>query len=131
VLINQLLMASGCHHFEAKQGPEAHEWWRHIRTSHSAYPVDLKSVEPVQKHVDKCEKRIIPELNGIILLKLLHGWHTTISVWARRNLTRRRWFKMAQILMLKRNYNPRQSISVFSFPPSNLASGAAVKATLQ
>ena len=28
-----------------------------------AYPVDLKSVEPVQKHVNKCEQRIIPELN--------------------------------------------------------------------
>ena len=37
----------------------------------SAYPVDLKSVEPTQKHVNKCEQRIIPELNGIILLKLL------------------------------------------------------------
>ena len=36
----------------------------------SAYPVDLKSVEPVQKHVNKCEQRIITELNGIILLKL-------------------------------------------------------------
>ena len=34
---------------------------------------------------------------------------TTISVWARRNLTRGKWFKMAQKLMLKRNYNPRQS----------------------
>ena len=34
----------------------------------SAYPVDLKSVEPVQKHVDKCEQKIIPELNGMILL---------------------------------------------------------------
>ena len=32
------------------------------------HPVDLKSVEPVQKHVNKCEQRIIPELNGIILL---------------------------------------------------------------
>jgi len=38
----------------------------------SAYPVDLKSVEPLQKHVNKCELRIIPELNDIILLKLHH-----------------------------------------------------------
>ena len=38
----------------------------------SVYPVDLKSVEPIQKHVNKCEERIIPELNGIILLKLRH-----------------------------------------------------------
>ena len=30
-----------------------------------AYPVDLKSVKPVQKHVNKCEQRIIPELNVI------------------------------------------------------------------
>ena len=69
----------------------------------------LLSVEPVQKHVNKCEQRIIPEHNAIILLKLCHEWHTTISVWARRNLTRGRWFKIAQKLMLKRNYNLRQS----------------------
>jgi len=31
----------------------------------SAYPVDLKSVEPIQKHVNKYEQRMIPELNGI------------------------------------------------------------------
>jgi len=74
----------------------------------SVYPVDLKSVEPIQKHVNKCELRIIPELNGIILLKLRHEWHTTIWIWARRNLTRGRWFKMAQKLTLKRNYNLRQ-----------------------
>ena len=37
----------------------------------SAYPVDLKSVEPVQEHVNKREQRIIPELNGIVLLQLL------------------------------------------------------------
>ena len=34
----------------------------------STHSVDLKSVEPVQKHVDKCEQRIIPEHNAIILL---------------------------------------------------------------
>jgi len=38
----------------------------------SAYPVDLKSVKPVEKHVNKSEQIIIPELNGIILLKLRH-----------------------------------------------------------
>jgi len=74
-----------------------------------AYPVYLKSVEPVQKHVNKREQRIIPELNGIILLKLRHEWYTTISIWARRNLTRARCFKMAQILTLKINYNLHQS----------------------
>jgi hypothetical protein len=26
----------------------------------SAYPADLKSVEPIQKHVKICEQRIIP-----------------------------------------------------------------------
>jgi len=46
---------------------------------------------------------------------------------------------MAEILMLKINYNPRQSreiadvtsehLGFFSFPPSNLASGAAVMAS--
>jgi len=38
----------------------------------SAYPVDLKSVEPVQKHVNKCGQIIIAKLNGIILVKLRH-----------------------------------------------------------
>jgi len=38
----------------------------------STHPVDLKSVEPVQKHVNKCEQRIIPEHNATVLLKLCH-----------------------------------------------------------
>ena len=88
-------------HFEVRQRPEADVTW--------AYPVDLKSVEPVQKPTNKCKQRINPELNDIIVLKLRHEWHTTISFWARMNLTRGRLFKMAQILTLKRNYNPRQS----------------------
>ena len=38
------------------------------------YPVDLKYVEPGQKHVNKCEQRIIPEQNAIILLNyVMHG----------------------------------------------------------
>ena len=46
----------------------------------STHPVDLKSVEPVQKHVNKYELIIILELNGIILLKLRHELYTTISI---------------------------------------------------
>jgi len=90
------------------------------------YPVDLKSAESIQKHVNKCEQRIDPELNGIILLKLYHEWHTTISVWARKNLTRGGWFKIAQKLMLWRNYNPCQSrecrcdVRAFEFSPCRL-----------
>jgi len=38
----------------------------------STHPVNLKSVEPVQKHVNKCEQRIIPEHNTTVLLKLRH-----------------------------------------------------------
>ena len=93
MLINRLLIGCGCHHFKLDRD-------RKLLNADvtSAYPVDLKSVEPVQKHVNKCEQRIIPDLNCIILLKLHHEWHTTISVWARRNLTRGRWFKMAQKL---------------------------------
>ena len=92
----------------------------------SMHPVDLKSVEPVQKHVNKCDQRIIPEHNATTLLKLRHELHTTITVWARRNLTRGRWFKMAQILTLNRNYNPRQyrdrrcDVRAFQFSPSHL-----------
>jgi len=129
VLINRLLTAYGRRDFKARQIPEANNVT-------SAYSVDLKSVEPVQKHENKCEQRIIPDLNDIILLKLRHEWHTTISIWARRKLKRGRWFKMAQKLTLRRNYNPRYSIArqcdvrafSFSFPPSNLTSGAAVTA---
>ena len=115
-------MACGHRHFEAD-----------LTLTH---PVDLKSVEPIRNHVNKCEQEIIPEHNAIILLKLRHEWHTTISIWARRKLKRGRWFKMAQKLTLRRNYNPRYSIArqcdvrafSFSFPPSNLTSGAAVTA---
>ena len=76
--------------------------------------------------VDLIAKRIIPEHNAIMLLKLHYEWHKTISVWARRNLRRERWFKMAQILTLKRNYNLHQSrehlcdIRAFQFSPSHL-----------
>ena len=58
------------------------------------------SVEPVQKHVNKCEQRIILEHKTIILLKLRHEWHTTISFWDRINLRRGRWL---QLFWRKRN----------------------------
>jgi len=38
----------------------------------SMHPVDMKSVEPIQKHVNKCEQIIIPEHNVTALLKLGH-----------------------------------------------------------
>ena len=59
----------------------------------SAYPVDLKSEEFVQKHVEKCKQRTISELNGIILLKLRYEWHTTLSVWARKERYKRKMIK--------------------------------------
>jgi hypothetical protein len=71
-MITRLLMACGRHHFEGRRIPEAPECWRHF--SVSGWP-------EVQKHVNKCEQKIIPELYGIILLKLHHEWHTTISIW--------------------------------------------------
>jgi len=106
----------------------------------STYPVDIKSVEPVQNHVNKCEERIIPELNGIILLKIT-SWiiynHISLS---QKKPGKRKMIQMAQILTLNRNCNLRQSrerscdvraFQFFFFPPSNLASGAAVMALLQ
>jgi len=56
----------------------------------STYPVDLKSVQPMQKGVNKCEQRIIPEHNAIVLLQLGHEWHTTISFWARKKPYKRK-----------------------------------------
>ena len=114
-------MACGRWHVEARQRPEAPECWRHLNQA-----IWVKSVEPVQNNVNKCEQRIIPEQNTLILLKLHHEWHTTVSVWARRNLRRGRWLKMAEILMLKRNYNHCQSregscdVGAFQFSPSRL-----------
>jgi len=76
----------------------------------SAYPVRLKSVEPIQKHVNKCGQRIIPELNGIVLLKLCHEWK----------------IQNGSEIKLKRNYNPCQSrkcgcdVGTFHFFPSQL-----------
>jgi len=95
----------------------------------STDPVDMKSVESIQNHVNKREQRIIPELKGIILLKLCNEWHTTILVWGRRNLTRGTWYKMAQILTLKINYIQRQSrerpcdVRAFQFTFSAFESG--------
>ena len=68
MLINRLLIACGRRHFEAIDRD-----WKLLNADVTPmHPVDLKPVEPVQKHVNKCEQRIIPELNGIILLKLCH-----------------------------------------------------------
>jgi len=128
-------MACGRRHFEARQRPEAPGCWRHF--SVSRWPEVCRARTEACKQV--WAKNQEPELNGIILLKLHHEWYTIISVWAGRNLTRGRWFKMAQKLTLKRNYNPHQSRYIpcdvkafdFSFPPSNLASGAAVMAAVQ
>jgi len=97
MLINRLLVACGRRHFETRQRPRSPECWRQL--SVSGWPEVWRARE----------QRIIPELNSIIYLKLRHEWYTTISVWARRNLTRGKWFKLAHKLMLKRNYNPRQS----------------------
>jgi len=38
----------------------------------STHLVDLKSVEPIQKQVNKYEQRIIPERDATALLKLRH-----------------------------------------------------------
>jgi len=56
----------------------------------SAYPVDLKSVVPIQKHVSKCEQILIPQLNGIILLKLRHEWHTTNIILSQKEPDKRK-----------------------------------------
>ena len=98
---------------EVRQRPEALECWRHLSISgwHEVCRACTKA----------CKQKIILELNDPILLQLRHEWHTTISVWARRNLTRGRWLKMAQMLTLKRNYNLRQpskrsyDVRVFEF----------------
>jgi len=52
-------------HFEARQRPEAPECWRHLNTA--VWP-EVCSVRT--KYVNKCEQRINPEQNAIILLKL-------------------------------------------------------------
>jgi len=117
-------MACGCRHFEARQRPEAPECW--FNFSVSGWPEVCRAL---QKHVNKCDQIIIPELNIIILLKLRHEIFTTISVWVRRNLNRGRWFKMAQILTLKRNPNPHQyrdhwcDVRAFQFLLSAFESG--------
>jgi len=115
-------MACRRRHFEARQRREAPECWRHF--SVSGWPEVCRARTKACKQV--WVQRIIPEQNGIISLKLHHEWHTTVSVWDRRNITRGRWFKMAQILILKRNYNPCKSregshnVRAFEFSPSRL-----------
>ena len=69
---------------------------------------DLKSVEALLKHVNKFEKRLIPEHIAIIFLKLRHEWHTTISVWSGSNLKGGRRFRL---IRRKWNYwrNPEEN----------------------
>jgi len=89
-------MACGWWHFEARHRPEAAECWRHL--SVSGWP------EVCRAHTIACKQvwaKNYSRTKQHYLVKI-----TTISVWARKNLTRGRWFKMAQILMPKRNYNP-------------------------
>ena len=46
---------------------------KHLNTDvTSTHPVDLKSVESIEKHVSKCEQNIIQEHNTTELLKLRH-----------------------------------------------------------
>jgi len=50
------------------------------------YPVDPKSVEPVQKHLNKCQQRIIPEQKRNYLVKCSNGgppaiWIISLYLW--------------------------------------------------
>jgi len=128
VLINRLLLACGRRHFQAKQRPEAPECW--LQLSVSGWPEVCRARTKPCKQVSANN---YSRTKRHYLVKLRHDWYTTISVWARMIVTRGRLLKMAQILTLKRNYNPRHSRErpVFSFTPSNLASGAAVIAAVQ
>jgi len=131
VLINRLLMAYGVAILNLDRD------LKHLNDDVIwTQQFDRKSVEPIQKHVNKSEQRTIPEQNAIILLKLCHEWHTTKSFWARRNFRRGRWLQMAEILTLKimrvsLEFIWRQSILIFSFLPLNLPYGAAVMVALQ
>jgi len=100
LLINWLLMACWCRHFEARQRPEDPECWCHMNTA--VWPEVCKPCSKAWKHVWA--------KNYSRTKRTYLEWHIIIIVWPGRNLTRGRLFKIAEILTLKRNYNPRQYI---------------------
>ena len=60
MLINRLLMACKRRHFEAGHRPEL------LNDDVTlTQQFDRKSVQPVQKHVNKREQRVIPEQNAV------------------------------------------------------------------
>ena len=124
--INQLLMACGHRPFEARQWQEAPECWRHF--SVSGWP------QVCRAHTTACKQvwaKNYSRTKQLYLVKIA-SWmiynHINLS---QKVPDKRKMIQKAQILTLKRNYNPRHSISVCSFTSSNLVSGAAVMAALQ
>jgi len=121
VLINWLLMACRCRHYEARQKPEAPECWHHLTISSS--PEICRASTKACKQV---RAKSYSRTKRHYLVKIKWWIYTTISVWAKRTLTRGRWIKIAQKFMLQKNYNPRQSrehpcdVRAFQFSPSCL-----------
>ena len=72
------------------------------------HPVDLNSVEPIQKSVK------------------ITSWMTYNHISLSQKEHDKKMIQMAQVLMLRRNYNPRQSryhrcdVGAFQFSPSRL-----------
>ena len=134
MLINRLLTACGRRHFEARQRPETPEWWRHLSVSGSP--------ELCRARTKACKQVWISTYyitKRHYLVKITSWMTQPYQFQPENNLTRGRWLKMAQKLMLKRNYNPHQSrerlydVRAFQLSPSRLriASGAAVMPALQ
>jgi len=128
LLINWLLMACGRRHFEAP------EWWCHV--------IRAISPEVCITHLRACKQGLAKNNSRIKRNNLAKFSHISFS---QKNL-----YKMKMILNVSKKARGelgtltgvyvnsvyswprwRQSIRLFSFPPSNLTSGTAVMAALQ
>jgi len=69
-------MACGCRHLEVTQRPEAPDCWIHF--SVSGWPEVCRAHT---KHVNKCEKRIIPELKDIMSWMMARESNHTYQIY--------------------------------------------------
>ena len=121
MLINCLLMACGRRHFEVRQRLEAPECCHHLSISN--WPEVCRPRTKACKQVwGKNDSRTTRHY----FVKITSWMIYNVISLNQRNFTRGRWFKMAQKLMLERNYNSRQSrdhpqaVRAFAFSPSRL-----------
>jgi len=121
MLINRLLMVYGCCHFQARQIPEAPECWHHFSISGwpEVYRVRTKAYKQVwAKNYSRTKWHYLVKCTS---------WMTYNHMsFRQKEADKRNYYSRETIIRISLESSD-MSISVFSFPPSNLASGTAIR----